>query len=134
MKKILFALLTIALLTGCGNEKAQENALLDSVKDAHDKVMSDDDMTMKVKGRLKLLSAHKPELKDSITFYLKKLDDNDNVMMDWMNKFNPDFTGKSHEQIMSYLKIQKREVMQVDSQIKQGSHQAVDFVLRNSKK
>jgi len=132
IKKAILPLLIIAALSGCKNEeKAQENALLDSVTVAHDKVMSDDDATMKARAKLKLLLAKKPELKDSVNYYLKKLDDNDNLMMDWMNKFNPDFKGKSHEQIISYLNAQKKQVMEIDSQLREGSHMALMFYIRH---
>ncbi|MGN6180682.1 MAG: hypothetical protein ACTHNW_15975 [Mucilaginibacter sp.] len=134
-KKILFTLFTFAVLSGCSNsEKAQENALLDSVKSVHDKVMADDDQNMRVRTKLKQLLAIKPELKDSVDFFLKKLDDNDNVMMDWMNKFNPDFTGKSHEQIISYLNTQKKQIVGVDSLMKSGTRAAVDFILKSKQK
>lgn len=132
IKKVLLPLFTIIALSGCGKtEKAQETALLDSVQSAHEKVMGDDDINMKVRGRLKQLLAKKPELKDSVDYFLKKLDDNDNVMMDWMNKFNPDFTGKSHEQIMTYLNDQKKQVMSVDSLMKSGTKAATGFILKS---
>ena len=134
IKKILLPLLTIAVLSGCGNEKAQEKTLLDSVINAHDKVMGDDGMTLKVRVTLKTLLSKKPQLKDSVDLYLKKLDDNDNAMSDWMNKFNPDLTGKSHGQIMTYLESQKKEVTRVDTQIKLGIYQATNFFIRNNKK
>jgi len=132
IKKVLFTLLTVAILSGCSNsEKAQENALLDSVKSVHDRVMTDDDVNMRVRTKLKQLLVRKPELKDSVNFFLKKLDDNDNVMMDWMNKFNPDFTGKSHDQIITYLNTQKKLVIGVDSLMKSGTRAAINFMLRS---
>jgi len=132
IRNILFALFAIAVLAGCGNnEKARENSLLDSVKSAHDKIMADDDENMQVKKQLKQLLASKPQLKDSTDYFLKKLDDNDSLMMDWMNKFNPEFTGKSHEQIMAYLNAQKKQIMQIDSAMKNGNKAAVNFISRS---
>jgi hypothetical protein len=134
IKKILLPVLVISLFSACGDEKAHEKALLDSVITAHDKVMGEDGITIKVRAKLNALAVRKPELKDSANFYIKQLDDNDNKMMDWMNKFNPDMSGKSHEQIMTYLSVQKKEVLSVDSQIKLGEQQAVNFYVRNNKK
>lgn len=131
-KKILLPILVITALSGCSkNEKAQETALLDNVQSAHEQVMGDDDKNMKTRALLKQLLTGKPELKDSVNYFLKKLDDNDNVMMDWMNKFNPDFTGKSHEQIMAYLNDQKKQIRSIDSVMKSGNKAANGFILRN---
>lgn len=131
MKNILPALLAILLLAGCGNEKAQEKALLDSVIKAHDRVMGYDGTITKERSSLKSLVLAKPALRDSINYYLKTLDASDNKMMDWMNKFNPDFTGKTHGQVMSYLYSQEKEVTRVDSQMKLDVSQAADFLKRN---
>jgi hypothetical protein len=39
------------------------------------------------------------------------------AMETWMQKFQPDMTGKSHEEIMNYYNGQKKQIMSVDSQI-----------------
>lgn len=128
MKKFLLPALLVAVLSACGNNnKAQENALLDSLNTVHEKIMNEDGQTMKAKADLKQLLTKTPALKDSITLFLVQLDNNDNLMMDWMNKFNPEFTGKTHDQIMTYLKSQRAEVLQIDSQLKKGNDAAISF-------
>jgi hypothetical protein len=132
IKKFLLPLFAIAILSGCNNnQKAQENSLLDSVKSAHEKIMTDDDKSMQMRAQLKQLLSSKPQLKDSVDYFLKKLDDNDNLMMDWMNKFNPEFTGKSHDQIITYLNAQKKQVITIDSLIKGENNAAVSFISRS---
>jgi hypothetical protein len=133
IKKIIFPLFIIALLAGCGNEKAQENALLDSVKNAHDKIMGEDYAMMRTRARINKLMIKKPALKDSASYYLKRMDDNDSLMSRWMNSFNPDFTGKTHEQIITYLRGQKKEVAHIDSIMYQGHRDAVHFYFRNAR-
>ena len=38
-------------------------------------------------------------------------------MSDWMHKFNPEQTGKSHDEIMTYLDAQKKQITAIDSQM-----------------
>ena len=78
--------------------------------------MADDGVIMKNKMALKPY-ASAPATKDSVAIYTKTLSDADDAMMGWMNKFSPDFTGKSHEQIMAYLHGQQAQILKLDSQI-----------------
>jgi len=113
MKKIFSALFVSLVLFSCNNDKKQETALLNEVIKTHDKLMADDEHIMKNKMLLKSYT----DAKDSVAAYNKLLDSADNAMMDWMHKFSPDFTGKSHEQIMSYLTTQKAQIIKLDSLI-----------------
>jgi hypothetical protein len=114
-KKLFIPLLACVVLFGCNDDKKQEQTLLNDVIKTHDKLMVDDGAIMKNKMLLKTMPI--TDAKDSVVFYTKSLDDADNSMMNWMNKFNPDFTGKTHEQVMTYLNIQKVEIAKIDSQI-----------------
>ena len=116
MKKLLTLIIAFALAEGCSNNKVQEKSLLDTVIKTHDKLMTDDGVIMKNKMALKPYAAA-PATKDSAALYIKTLSDADDAMMGWMNKFNPDVTGKSHEQIMTYLHAQKAQILKLDSQI-----------------
>jgi len=116
MKRILTFIALATLAASCSDDKAHEKSLLDSITKAHEKVMVDDGMIMKNIMALKPY-ALAPATKDSATLYSKNLSNADDVMMDWMNKFNPDFAGKSHEQTMAYLTSQKAQVLKVDSLI-----------------
>lgn len=108
-KKLFIPLLACVALFGCNDGKKQEQTLLNDVIKTHDKLMVDDGAIMKNKMLLKAIPA--TDAKDSVAFYTKSLDDADNAMMNWMNKFNPDFTGKTHEQIIDYLTTQKAEIL-----------------------
>jgi hypothetical protein len=116
MKRILTFLAFAVLATSCSDDKAQEKSLLDSITKAHEKVMADDNLIMKNIMALKPY-ALAPATKDSVAIYSKNLSNADDVMMDWMNKFNPDFAGKSHEETMAYLTSQKAQILKVDSLI-----------------
>jgi len=114
-KTLLIAAATSLMLAGCADNKAQEKALLDSVIKVHDKVMMDDGVVMKNKMLLKGIASKDSAaaVKDSADFYTKILGDADDSMMTWMNKFNPDFTGKSHSEAMSYLHTQKELITKI---------------------
>jgi len=78
--------------------------------------MANDGVIMKNEIALKPYSTA-PATKDSAIYYIKNLNDADDVMMTWMNNFNPDFTGKTHEVTMTYLSSQKVQLVKINSRI-----------------
>ena len=126
IKKIAITLFAGLALLGCNNDKKEETALLNDVIKTHDKLMADDGQIMKNKMQLDSATASK----DSVTAYKKLLDSADNSMMDWMHKFNPDFTGKSHSEIMTYLTTQKAQILKLDSQINSAIKVSGNYILR----
>ena len=118
-KTLLIAAVTGFALSGCADNKVQEKALLDSVIKVHDKVMMDDGVVMKNKMLLKGIASKDSAaaVKDSSEYYSKLLGDADDSMMTWMNKFNPDFTGKSHSEAMDYLHKQKEQITKISLQL-----------------
>ena len=92
--------------------------------------MADDDAIMKNKMELKSLAKSNTTIKDSVAVYSKSLDDADNAMMSWMNKFSPDFTGKTHEQIMAYLNTQKTQILKLDTQINNAIATSNTYILK----
>jgi hypothetical protein len=119
MKRTIIIALTALVFSACADKKAQEKAVLDSVMQIHDKVMGADEQLMKNKMLLdsagKINSAK--DVKDSVFMYLSKINVTDNVMGEWMHKFDPDHAGKSHEETMVYLEDQKKQIMAIDSQL-----------------
>jgi hypothetical protein len=115
-RTLLIAFFALALF-GCNNDKKQEKLLLDSVTAVHDKIMTDDGVIMNKKMQLKGIAAKDTAAKDSVTAYTKVLSDADDVMMNWMNKFNPVFTGKSHQEIMDYLHQQQAQLLKINLQL-----------------
>jgi hypothetical protein len=129
IKKITIALFAGFALFGCNNDKKDETALLNDVIKTHDKLMTDDGLIMK--NKMQLDSNNSP--KDSVATYKKLLDSADNSMMNWMHKFNPDFTGKKHTEIMTYLITQKAQILKLDSQINSAIKVSGDYILRAKK-
>jgi len=130
MKRTIIIALTALVFSACADKKAQEKAVLDSVMQIHDKVMGADEQLMKNKMLLdsagKINSAK--EVKDSVFMYLSKINVTDNVMGDWMHKFDPDHTGKSHEETMTYLEDQKKQIMAIDSQLNSVVNQSGKYL------
>ena len=131
-KKLFIPLLACVALFGCNDDKKQEQALLNDVIKTHDKLMVDDGAIMKNKMLLKAITT--TDAKDSVVFYTKSLDDADNAMMGWMNKFSPDFAGKTHEQIIDYLTTQKAEILKIDSQINVTLAKSNSYLSKNKAK
>ena len=133
-KKLFIPLLACVALFGCNDDKKQEQALLNDVIKTHDKLMADDGAIMKSKMQLKMIATGNAAAKDSVAVYSKSLDDADGSMMNWMNKFSPDFTGKTHEQIMTYLNTQKAEIAKIDSQITVTLAKSNSYISKNKMK
>lgn len=130
MKKLL-AIAALALTLGaCSNDKAQEKALLDDVIKLHDTVMGKDEKLMKNKMKIDTLLT---TIKDTIAQQpLKKLSANlvtaEEAMETWMQKFDPEQQGKTHDQIVAYLNDQKKQVAAIDSQINVVIKQSTDYL------
>jgi hypothetical protein len=140
MKKIITAALTCLVLLGCSDSKNQEKALLDSVISMHDKMMGNDDQLMKNKMKLDTLlktkltgvadtSAAKAQLM-GLNVQLINAED---MMEKWMEKFDPEQKGKSHEEIMNYLSAQKTQVIAIDSAMNAAIKQSNDYLLQIKK-
>jgi hypothetical protein len=136
IKKLFIPLFACIAVFGCNDDKKQEQALLNDVIKTHEKLMVDDGAIMKNKMQLKSIATANTvaDVKDSVAVYSKSLDDADNSMMTWMNKFSPDFTGKTHEQIMTYLNGQKNQILQLDMQINKAIATSNSYILKLKKK
>ena len=120
MKKTIIAAFIGLALSSCSDTKKQEKDLLDNILKVHDKVMGNDEALMK--NKMQLDSLLKLPAKDTAEkVNMKALDLKlvaaEEAMENWMHKFEPDVTGKSHDEIMNYYNSQKKGIMSVDSQI-----------------
>ncbi|RYE22305.1 MAG: hypothetical protein EOP42_24595 [Sphingobacteriaceae bacterium] len=58
----------------------------------------------------------------------------DDTMSDWMHNYNPDFSGKSHQQIMDYLDQQKQKVSAINNQYDAVIKTSNQYLLKFKKK
>jgi hypothetical protein len=120
MKKISIVALISLALTACSDNKKQEKDLLNNVLKVHDKLMGQDEILMKNKMRLDTLlklPAKDTAEKTNIKAIELKMTSAEEAMETWMQKFEPDMTGKSHDEVIKYYNEQKKGIMAVDSQM-----------------
>ena len=136
MKKIIAATLLSLVLFGCTDTKKQEKDLLSEVIKTHDHVMSKDELIMINKMKLDTLIK---ETKDS-TFkteaskFAAELAAADAKMEDWMHNFDAENKNKTHEEIMTYLTDQKKQIESIDKQLSTAVTSSNNFLKQNKSK
>ncbi|MDB5004078.1 MAG: hypothetical protein JWQ34_2303 [Mucilaginibacter sp.] len=130
MKKIYLFAFAILALNACKDSKADEKAILNNVIKIHDKVMGVDEQLMQNKMKLDtlLLEAKNNEAKEKITYLRSKLIKADSAMENWMQKFDPEQKGKTHEEIIKYLSAQKEQVIAVDSLLAGAVKESTEYL------
>src|SRR5476651_552758 len=107
MNKLFYIIILMSfVLSACSDKKKQEKDLQKQVVDFHEKVMNDDDNAMAIKRKIDtVIMAAKTAKTDTNEAhkYSAALMTADDAMGDWMHKFEPDYSGKSHEDVMKYL-------------------------------
>ena len=131
MKKmsILFALIVLAF-AGCSDDKAkqeaqekeQEKTALNEVIKIHDDVMGKEDHLMRNKMKTDTILTPGPlntkytvVEKVTISAVRSKLMAADEAMSKWMQDFDAELKGKTHEEKMKYYAGQKKAVTRIDS-------------------
>lgn len=117
MKRIFAVAMICMAFAACNNPKAQEKVALDEVIKIHDEVMGREEQLMRNKMKLDTLftESQNDEAKARITQLNTHLTKADSAMSNWMQRFEPAPTGKTHEQLMTYFADQKKQVIAVDS-------------------
>ncbi|MFC5282082.1 hypothetical protein [Pedobacter alpinus] len=132
LNKLYTALLAVTLLfsTSCNNEKEEQKEMQHKVMHTHDELMSQMGLLMENKNKIKVvllkldsLKNTNPDtdttlVKNNLMAATKELEKADEDMMDWMHGFNPDYTGKKHEEVMEYLKEQEIKILVVEKTFK----------------
>lgn len=141
MKKTIYLLLMALCLSACGDSKNEnkkaEKALQKEVIDFHEKVMADDEKAMINKLRMDTLILKAESLKINKQDAVKisaKLTAADNAMSKWMSDLNLEFTGKSHNEVMKYLKEEQEKVKQVDLMLLDATNESAAYIQKVYKK
>jgi hypothetical protein len=131
MKKISIAALLVVIWMGCTDQKSQKKAILDEVLSVHDKVMGAEGQLVKNKMQLDtLIKKQNLSAKDTAFILRAKLMAADSVMDTWMHNFDYEQKGKSNDETIAYMKIQKKKIMEVDSQINQAVAEANKYLVK----
>ncbi|WP_100341221.1 hypothetical protein [Mucilaginibacter auburnensis] len=122
-KTSLFVVIACALFA-CTDDKSKEKAALDEVIKIHDEVMGKEEYLMRNKMQMDSILTPGPvndkysmEQKVTISAMRFKLVAADEAMSIWMQRFDPELKGKTHEQKLKYYAEQKKAVTRLDSQI-----------------
>lgn len=134
MKKIL-ALSFIAVLatTACTNNKDKEKKQLDEILKIHDKVMGESERAIKNKSVLDSLIhtyGNDTSKLNTAAVLNRQLVTADGAMEKWMHEFNPDYTGKSHTEIMEYLHSQHLQLSHIDSLMGKAIRESDAYLLK----
>ena len=129
MKKIFIAAIASLTFIACNDGKKQEKALLDDVIKLHDKVMGNDYQLMRNKMKIDtlLITAPAPQ-KTELTQLSANLVVTETAMENWMQKFDPEQKGKSHEEIVAYLNSQKKQIAIIDSQMNLAINKSSQYI------
>ena len=137
MKKLSILILAGLFLAACSSDnKKQEKDLLNNILKVHDKLMGQDETLMKNKMQidsLLKLPAKDTAEKTNIKAIELKLTSAEEAMETWMQKFEPDLTGKSHDEIVKYYNEQKKGIMAVDSQMNIAITESTKYLSNKSK-
>ena len=119
MKKIIAAALLSIALFSCTDTKKQEKDLLNDVIKTHDRVMSKDELIMINKMQLDTLVKETKDtaFKAAAIKLVTDLETADTKMENWMHNFDAENKNKSHEEIMTYLADQKKQIESIDKQL-----------------
>lgn len=135
----------VLAFTACTDTKKEEKKLEAEVMAIHEKVMGDGETAMQNKMIMDTLILKKDSVKKAfpaidtsvenktmrnLSSQILKADD---AMSDWMHKYNPDFSGKSHEEIMDYLAQQKKTVGQINTRYNSVIQSSNQYLLKFKK-
>ena len=116
MKRLLITVLVAITIYSCSDNTKEEKSLMNDILKVHEQVMAHDEALMKNKMKLDTLLKQKTDTAVVKTLE-EKLTAADGAMEKWMNGFQVDMTGKSHDEVMKYYTDQKKQVAAVDSQV-----------------
>lgn len=118
MKYYIILAASLLLFGACTDTKKQEKESLNEVIKIHDEAMAKSEEVMKNKMFLdSVAKVVNTKEQPQVTKVITQLETADKSMEDWMHQFNADNTGKSHEEIMTYLANQKTKVTTVNNQL-----------------
>ncbi|MCX2493198.1 hypothetical protein OQX63_06925 [Pedobacter sp. PF22-3] len=114
------AMVMVCLWLSCKQEQDYKDIRLEVVA-IHDKVMSDADLANSQKSVLdSIYRSFKSSGEDTVKLAetIRKVDEANQQMENWMNRFEPDVSGKSNEEALHYFKSELKKINDLDKQFK----------------
>lgn len=116
----LLAMVMVCLWFSCKQEQDYKDIRLEVVA-IHDKVMSDADLANSQKSVLdSIYRSFEIAGMDTVKLAetIRKVDEANQQMENWMNRFEPDVSGKSNEEALCYFKSELKKINDLDKQFK----------------
>jgi hypothetical protein len=135
MKNLIIIAIAALTFTACNGGADQEKALLDDVIKMHDTVMSKHEQLMKNKMKIDTLlgSIKDTTQKGELISLNAGLMVSEEAMENWMQKFDPEQKDKSHDEKMTYLTGQKKQIAAIDSQMNVAIEKSTQYINRVKK-
>jgi hypothetical protein len=123
MKFIFFCLIAMLMASLCFSCKQELDykTIRAEVVARHDKVMNDADLANGQKSVLdSIYRSVKASGNDTLKLAetIRKVDEANQQMENWMNHFEPDVSGKSNEEALTYFKAELKKINDLDKQFK----------------
>jgi len=143
--KLLLAVIALAIGAGACTPSANYKTERDEVMKFHDVVMEDHGKLIDNQMKLDTLLKSLPELKkkypaldtlkekEAIKAMQGRLNTAEDLMNDWMHKFEPDVTGKSDADAVAYFKAERIKIGRVDSIYKSEIQHSDEYLSKFSK-
>lgn len=143
--KIFLAVLACATIAISCTQSANYKDERDEVMKFHDVVMADHGVLVNNQMKLDTMLHDIPALKAkfpaldtakekvAMTAALDRLNKAEDLMNDWMHKFEPDVTGKSNEDAVKYFKAERAKIGRVDSLYKAEIKSSDDYLAQFKK-
>jgi len=131
MKILIIIILICCIFGACKDEKNEEKTQQTALFKLHDGVMGKSEAVMKNKMAVdSLIKKGDPDMKKTARLLLLnvQLSAANDKMETWMHTFNPDYTGKSHTEVMEYLHNQRLTLLKIDSLMKSAVQQSNDYL------
>ena len=116
MKKLFFAILAI-IMVGCKDGKQEEiNKLKAEVLEVHDRVMAERGTMLKLRKNLKNAAEKTTDSTGVFSKAAMQITAADDAMMEWMHQFKMPEEGTEPEEMITYLKSEKKRMMAIEEQ------------------
>ncbi|WP_423146518.1 hypothetical protein [Rubrolithibacter danxiaensis] len=143
MKVLLSILIILPLFISC-NQSPNYKSVRDDVVAIHDKVMIDYELAYRNKRKLDTLAKNLDTLKNqhdiNIRNKKKEISDltaqlvhADDLMNDWMHKFDAELGNKTNDEAVAYFNAEKLKIQSIDTLYKQVLKRSNEYLSSEEK-
>lgn len=139
MKNIILTICILLGIQACHQNKKEQDQLLKEVMDIHDEVMpqmgSLRSLSKGIKLKLDSLEESSTNVDDQtrqkMKAAIKKLDEANKSMMEWMHQFEQIKEGTPHKEVLNYLNRQKQLIEEVRDNMLTSKKESEELKMSN---